>query len=132
MLREVPDADWVRLTQAQFQPIQVGDRIWIVPSWHRDNPDVPVAQDGTAPDGLLPIELDPALAFGTGSHPPTHLSLAWLSPNVQGCATVLDYGCGCGILALADTLRETRFTPPVDNEDQAVKSTLHNSRVKRR
>src|SRR3546814_266086 len=73
MLREVPDADWVRLTQAQFKPIQVGARIGIVPSWHRDHPDVPAAQDGSAPAGLVHIELDPGLAFGTGTTPTPHL-----------------------------------------------------------
>src|SRR3546814_5064249 len=129
MLREVPDADWVRLTQAQFQPIQVGDRIWIVPSWHRDNPDVPVAQDGTAPDGLVHIELDPGLAFGTGSHPTTHLCLEWLSANVQGGETVLDYGCGSGILAIAAKMLGTGVTLAVDIDEQAVdrKSTRLNS-----
>src|SRR3546814_16916779 len=74
-------------------------------SWHRDNPDVPVAQDGTAPDGLVHIELDPGLAFGTGSHPTTHLCLEWLSANVQGGETVLDYGCGSGILARSEERR---------------------------
>ena len=99
-LRDVPDADWVRLTQSQFGPIQVAERLWIVPSWHRDNPDVP-GLDLDAADGAIHIELDPGLAFGTGSHPTTHLCLAWLEAELPAGATLLDYGCGSGILAIA-------------------------------
>ncbi|WP_291377237.1 50S ribosomal protein L11 methyltransferase, partial [Achromobacter sp. UBA5777] len=64
-LRDVPDADWVRLTQSQFGPIHIAERLWIVPSWHRDNPDVP-GLDTALPDqdGAIHIELDPGLAFG--------------------------------------------------------------------
>jgi ribosomal protein L11 methyltransferase len=91
-LRDVPDADWVRLTQAQFKPIQVGDRVWIVPSWHRDDPAVPRPRDDDAGarKGTIQIELDPGLAFGTGSHPTTHLCLEWLESHVQGGESVLD------------------------------------------
>ena len=99
-LRDVPDADWVRLTQSQFGPIQVAERLWIAPSWHRDNPDVP-GLDLDAADGAIHIELDPGLAFGTGSHPTTHLCLAWLEAELPAGATLLDYGCGSGILAIA-------------------------------
>ena len=67
-LRDVPDADWVRLTQSQFGPIQVAERLWIAPSWHRDNPDVP-GLDLDAADGAIHIELDPGLAFGTAAIP---------------------------------------------------------------
>lgn len=127
-LRDVPDADWVRLTQAQFQPIQVGGRIWIVPSWHRGNPDVPVAHKGAA-DGLVRIELDPGLAFGTGSHPTTHLCLQWLDAHVEGAETVLDYGCGSGILAIAARMLGAGATLAVDIDEQAVQSTRYNARV---
>jgi ribosomal protein L11 methyltransferase len=82
--------DWVRLTQSQFDPIRISDRLWIVPSWH-------VAPDPTA----LNLELDPGLAFGTGSHPTTRLCLEWLEANVQPGVSVLDYGCGSGILGIA-------------------------------
>ncbi len=130
-LRDVPDADWVRLTQAQFQPIQVGDRIWIVPSWHRDNPDVPAVQNQAAAGGLVHIELDPGLAFGTGSHPTTHLCLEWLAGNVRGGETVLDYGCGSGILAIAARMLGTGQTLAVDIDEQAVQSTRYNAQVNR-
>ncbi|AEC22054.1 ribosomal protein L11 methyltransferase [Pusillimonas sp. T7-7] len=126
-LREVPDADWVRLTQAQFQPIQVGERIWIVPSWHRDNPDVPARQDGESI--AIHIELDPGLAFGTGSHPTTHLCLEWLSAHLQGGETLLDYGCGSGILAIAAKMLGAGSTHAVDIDEQAVQSTRYNAQV---
>jgi ribosomal protein L11 methyltransferase len=68
----VEDQDWVRLTQSQFEPIRIGERIWVVPSWH-DAPD---------PDAVI-LELDPGLAFGTGSHPTTRLCMQWLEANVR-------------------------------------------------
>lgn len=87
---EVAEQDWVRLTQSQFDPIRISDRLWIVPSWH-------VAPDPTA----INLELDPGLAFGTGSHPTTKLCLEWLEANVSPGVSVLDYGCGSGILGIA-------------------------------
>jgi ribosomal protein L11 methyltransferase len=123
-VREVPDADWVRLTQAQFGPIEVGDRIWIVPSWHRDDVGLPAAG---AHDGIVRIELDPGLAFGTGSHPTTHLCLEWLAQHVRGGETVLDYGCGSGILAIAARLLGAGETRAVDIDEQAVASTRRNA-----
>ncbi|MGN6965747.1 50S ribosomal protein L11 methyltransferase, partial [Neisseria sp. P0016.S002] len=84
------DQDWVRLTQAQFDPIQISDRLWIIPSWHE------------APNGnAVNLQLDPGLAFGTGSHPTTRLCLKWLDTQLKGGESVLDYGCGSGILAIA-------------------------------
>jgi ribosomal protein L11 methyltransferase len=88
--REVEDADWVRLTQAQFPPTRIGERLWIVPSWHE--PPDPAA---------INIRLDPGVAFGTGTHPTTRLCLAWLLQNMPRGARVLDYGCGSGVLAIA-------------------------------
>ena len=90
---EIEDADWVRITQAQFQPTQVSDRLWIVPTWH----DLPN-------EDAINVRLDPGVAFGTGSHPTTHLCLQWLDANVKATDRVLDYGCGTGILAIAAKL----------------------------
>lgn len=84
-LREVPDADWVRLTQSQFGLIPISERLWIVPSWHRDDPAVPGLVPDAARDAIH-IELDPGLAFGTGSHPTTHLCLAWLEAELPAGA----------------------------------------------
>ncbi|ARP96614.1 50S ribosomal protein L11 methyltransferase [Bordetella genomosp. 13] len=125
-LREVPDADWVRLTQSQFSPIQIASRLWIVPSWHRDAPEV--AADAGAADAIH-IELDPGLAFGTGSHPTTHLCLAWLEAELPADAAVLDYGCGSGILAIAARKLGSGPVTAVDIDPQAVQSTADNARI---
>lgn len=130
-LRDVPDADWVRLTQSQFGPIHIADRIWIVPSWHRDDPAVPGLDAPEAAGGGIHIELDPGLAFGTGSHPTTHLCLAWLEAHLPAAATVLDYGCGSGILAIAARKLGAGRTLAVDIDEQAVLSTGDNARVNR-
>lgn len=87
---DIAEQDWVRLTQSQFDPIRISDRLWIVPSWH-------VAPDPEA----VNLELDPGLAFGTGSHPTTRLCLEWLEQQIQPGISVLDYGCGSGILGIA-------------------------------
>ncbi len=117
-LQAVPDADWVRLTQSQFEPIPVGDRMWIVPSWHE------------VPDGaVLSIRLDPGLAFGTGSHPTTHLCLSWLAEHLQADNSVLDYGCGSGILAIAAKKLGAAQVVGIDIDPQAVQSTLDNAEI---
>jgi ribosomal protein L11 methyltransferase len=89
-LEEIAEQDWVRLTQSQFDPIRISERLWIVPSWH-------VAPDPAA----INLELDPGLAFGTGSHPTTRLCLEWLEREIQPGVSLLDYGCGSGILGIA-------------------------------
>jgi ribosomal protein L11 methyltransferase len=132
-VRETPDADWVQLTQSQFGPIQIGKRIWIVPSWHRDDPTVPVAlpPSQAGDEGVIHIELDPGLAFGTGGHATTHLCLEWLSEHMPAGGTVLDYGCGSGILAIAAKLLGAGPTVAVDIDEQAVDSTRYNARANR-
>ncbi|HDR9505964.1 50S ribosomal protein L11 methyltransferase [Burkholderia cepacia] len=115
-VREVEEQDWVRLTQSQFEPIPIGERIWVVPSWH-DAPD---------PDALV-LELDPGLAFGTGSHPTTRLCMEWLEQSVKPGQSVLDYGCGSGILAIL--AKKCGATPVIgiDIDPQAVESARQNS-----
>ncbi|RKP51158.1 50S ribosomal protein L11 methyltransferase [Trinickia fusca] len=115
-VREVAEQDWVRLTQSQFEPIPIGKRIWVVPSWH-DAPD---------PDALV-LELDPGLAFGTGSHPTTRLCMEWLEQSVAPGQSVLDYGCGSGILAIL--ARKCGADPVfgIDIDPQAVDSARENS-----
>ena len=115
-LREVEEQDWVRLTQSQFDPIQIGERIWVVPSWH-DAPD---------PDALV-LELDPGLAFGTGSHPTTRLCMEWIEQHVQPGNTLLDYGCGSGILAILAKKCGANPVIGIDIDPQAVESARHNS-----
>lgn len=128
-LREVPDADWVRLTQSQFGPIHIAERLWIVPSWHRDDPEVPGLGGAAPANGDIHIELDPGLAFGTGSHPTTHLCLSWLEAQLPAKASVLDYGCGSGILAIAARKLGAGTTVAVDIDPQAVQSTQYNAQV---
>lgn len=122
-LRDVPDADWVRMTQSQFGPISVGHKILIVPSWHADQ------MPSTPEPGRIAIQLDPGLAFGTGSHPTTHLCLEWLADCLPVGATVLDYGCGSGILAIAASMLGAGSTFGVDIDEQAVQSTRDNAQV---
>ncbi len=117
---EVPDADWVRLTQSQFDPIEVDQRIWIVPTWH----DVPA--DAQAPGRAL-LRLDPGLAFGTGSHPTTHLCLQWLSRHDLASRSVLDYGCGSGILAIAAAMLGASSVRGIDIDPQAIEATRFNA-----
>lgn len=116
LVETVEEQDWVRLTQSQFDPIRISDRLWIVPSWH-EPPD---------PDAIC-IELDPGLAFGTGSHPTTRLCLAWLERNVRPGESVLDYGCGSGILAIAAARLGASPVLGVDLDPQAVAASRDNA-----
>lgn len=115
-VRDVAEQDWVRLTQAQFDPISIGERIWVVPSWH-DAPD---------PNALV-LELDPGLAFGTGSHPTTRLCMEWLEQSVKPGQSLLDYGCGSGILAILAKKCGADPVTGIDIDPQAVESARHNS-----
>lgn len=110
------DNDWVRLTQSQFDPIRISERLWIVPTWHQPS-------DANA----INIVLDPGLAFGTGSHPTTRLCLRWLDQHVQGGETLLDYGCGSGILAIAARKLGVAHAVGVDVDAQAVTASRDNA-----
>ncbi len=112
----VENQDWVRLTQAQFPPMRVSDRLWIVPTWH-ELPD-PKA---------INLRLDPGVAFGTGSHPTTHLCLKWLDGHVAPSDTVLDYGCGTGVLAIAAKLVGAASVCGTDIDPQAVEAARMNA-----
>ena len=113
---EVADQDWVKLTQSQFDPIHVSDRLWITPTWHE------------APtDGSINIELDPGLAFGTGSHPTTFLCLRWLDAHMPQGAAVLDYGCGSGILAITAAKLGAGKVVGVDIDKQAIRASHDNA-----
>ena len=112
----LPEQDWVRLTQAQFDPIKISDRLWITPSWHE------------APDAnAVNLQLDPGLAFGTGSHPTTRLCLQWLDNNLKGGESVLDYGCGSGILTIAALKLGAASAVGVDIDPQAIAAGTDNA-----
>lgn len=110
------DNDWVRLTQSQFEPIRISQRLWIVPTWH--TPSDPAA---------INIVLDPGLAFGSGSHPTTQLCLRWLDANIKGGESVLDYGCGSGILAIAALKLGATSAIGVDMDAQAIQASRDNA-----
>ncbi len=115
-LRTVAEQDWVRLTQSQFEPIHIGRHIWVVPSWH-EAPD---------PDAVV-LELDPGLAFGTGSHPTTRLCMEWLESHAPAGKTMLDYGCGSGILAMLGKKLGLDSVDGVDIDEQAIASAHDNA-----
>jgi len=117
-IEALAEQDWVRLTQAQFDPIQISPRLWIVPSWH------------AAPDPqAIVLVLDPGLAFGTGSHPTTRLCLQWLDRDLPKDASVLDYGCGSGILAIAAKKLGAGAVVGVDIDPQAVQAARDNAQA---
>jgi len=117
-VREVEEQDWVRVTQSQFEPIHIGEHIWVVPSWH----------DAPEPDAVV-LELDPGLAFGTGSHPTTRLCMEWLEQHVQPGERTLDYGCGSGILAIVAKKLGAGETVGVDIDPNAVEASRYNSGI---
>lgn len=113
---DIAEQNWVQLTQSQFDPIRVSERLWIVPSWHQ------------APDPeAIVLVLDPGMAFGTGSHPTTRLCLEWLERSVSAGASMLDYGCGSGILAIATARLGAGDVLGVDIDLQAVSAAKSNA-----
>ena len=121
-VREVPDEDWVRITQSQFAPVEITPTFWIVPSWH----ETPAAAQQV-------IRLDPGLAFGTGTHPTTRMCLRWTAQHAAALATgwkrVLDYGCGSGILAIGAALHGAQGIDAVDIDEAAVTATQANAQA---
>jgi len=118
-LQPIADQDWVRATQAQFAPLCLGGRLWIVPSWHEAPCDPHAAV----------VRLDPGMAFGTGSHPSTRLVLRWLARTLAPAASVLDYGCGSGILAIAAAKLGSVHIDAVDVDPLALAATMDNARA---
>jgi len=112
----VADTDWVRQTQQQFPPTRISERLWIVPSWHAP-PDPPA----------ISVRLDPGVAFGTGTHATTRLCLAWLDAYLESGASVLDYGCGSGILAIAAGKLGATNIVGTDVDPQALAAARANS-----
>lgn len=115
-IEEIAEQNWVQLTQSQFEPIRINERLWIVPTWH-------AAPDPTA----INLILDPGLAFGTGSHPTTRLCLEWLCSNLHGGETLLDYGCGSGILAIAAARLGAVEVLGVDIDENALTAARDNA-----
>jgi len=117
ILEEIAEQDWVELTQSQFEPLRISERLWVVPSWHR----VPEPK-------AINLILDPGMAFGSGSHPTTRMCMQWLDRTVFGGACVLDYGCGSGILAIAAVKLGAKEAIGIDIDKEAVKVAAANAK----
>jgi len=115
-LENLAEQDWVRRTQAQFGPLRIADGLWVIPSWCE-----PVDPQA------INLELDPGLAFGTGSHPTTRLCLRWLAANLAPGQSVLDYGCGSGILAIAAAKLGAAAVAGTDVDPQAIEASRANA-----
>ncbi|MDF3055578.1 MAG: ribosomal protein methyltransferase [Gammaproteobacteria bacterium] len=112
----IEERDWQQVCEAQFKPICFRDKLWICPSWH------------DVPDKKIPyVILDPGLAFGTGSHPTTALCLEWLVDHVKPGDTVIDYGCGSGILGISAIKLGATKVWAIDNDPQALQATQENA-----
>jgi ribosomal protein L11 methyltransferase len=116
--REVEDQDWTRVWMEDFHPMRFGRRLWIYP-WNVEPPD-----DGS--ERAL-VRLDPGLAFGTGTHPTTALCLEWLDAQELAGCSVLDYGCGSGVLALAALQLGAAHVTGIDNDPQALAASRDNA-----
>jgi ribosomal protein L11 methyltransferase len=117
-IARVEDVDWVRRSQAQFAPVQIGRRLWVGPTWCEP------------PAGMAAIvRLDPGLAFGTGSHPSTRLVLEFLEKSIRGGERLLDYGCGSGILAIAAAKLGAAQVDGVDVDPEALQTAAANARA---
>lgn len=139
-VERIEDQDWVRATQAQYTPIPIGRRLLVTPSWELD-------RQASAEADRFALVVDPGLAFGTGSHPTTRLCLEWLDEALGGRAgappvrepvtartprpgpgpSVIDYGCGSGILAIGAGLLGAGDLRATDIDPQAIASTRHNA-----
>lgn len=111
------DRDWSRVWLDRLVPMRFGNRLWIVPGPH----------EPPAAPGSVPVKLDPGLAFGTGTHPTTALCLEWLDANPPDGVTVIDYGCGSGVLGLAAAALGAESVWCTDHDPQALAATRDNA-----
>jgi len=116
-VEQLEDKDWIREWMDQFKPMQFGERLWIVPSWTQP----------PEPDAVN-LMLDPGMAFGTGTHPTTAQCLTWLDQNTPKNLTVIDYGCGSGVLALAASKLGAKSVAGTDIDPQAITASDQNAK----
>lgn len=117
-ITQLEEQDWVRQTQQNFPPQCFAERLWVIPGWcetaHYSNP---------------VVKIDPGLAFGTGTHPTTALCLEWLAQHPPHDLTVIDYGCGSGILSLAALASGAAKVIAIDHDAQAIQATHNNAKL---
>jgi ribosomal protein L11 methyltransferase len=114
--RKFEDQQWERVWLDRFKPMQFGSGLWIVPG------------EGQAPpDARHVLRLDPGLAFGTGTHPTTHLCLEWMDSHDFSGEKVVDYGCGSGVLGITAAIKGAKAVICVDNDPQALTATNDNA-----
>jgi ribosomal protein L11 methyltransferase len=124
LIETLDDRAWEREWLRDFKPMRFGRRLWICPAGQ-----VPTLGPGDDPSEVVRIDLDPGLAFGTGTHPTTRLCLEWLDANLPGRepGTVLDYGCGSGVLAIAALMLGATQAAGVDIDPQALLASAQNA-----
>ncbi|MFZ7135051.1 50S ribosomal protein L11 methyltransferase [Avibacterium avium] len=115
-IEQIEDKDWEREWMDNFHPMQFGKRLWICPSW-REVPD----------KNAVNVMLDPGLAFGTGTHPTTALCLEWLDSLDLNGKTIIDFGCGSGILAIAALKLGAKSAIGIDIDPQAILASRNNA-----
>jgi len=115
---ELEDQDWERSWMKDYQPMSFGERLWVVPT----------TMEAPNPQAIN-LRLDPGLAFGTGTHPTTSLCLQWLDQHDVSAKTILDYGCGSGILAIAGLLLGASMADGVDIDPQAITASIDNAKI---
>ena len=119
IIRKLENQNWIEKYQENFKPIKFGKKIWVVPSW---------SEDLKIPD-TIQLKMDPGMAFGSGSHETTHLCLEYLDENPPKRLSVLDYGCGSGILGIASLILGAAEVIAIDIDPQALIATEDNSKV---
>ena len=116
-INKLDDQNWVETYQANFKPIRFGKKLWVVPSWNK----MPLNQEG------IELKMDPGMAFGSGSHETTQLCLEYLERTKLSNLTILDYGCGSGILSIASLALGAKYAIATDVDPQALEATKNNS-----
>ena len=119
IIRKLENQNWIEKYQENFNPIKFGKKIWVVPSW---------SGDLKIPESIQ-LKMDPGMAFGSGSHETTHLCLEYLDENPPKELSVLDYGCGSGILGIASLMLGAAEVIAIDIDPQALIATEENSKV---
>ena len=117
-VEKIKERNWSKIGRDDYDPIMITRNLWIVPTWHEPED-----------ENAVNIRLDPGLAFGTGTHATTRLCLEWLAQHIKGNETVMDFGCGSGILAVAAKLLGAGEVHAMDIAPQAMQSTILNAEL---